>query len=297
MLPDVVLFGGVMALLVTGTRLALARPAYGLPALRGDGRLGGGQVILIAAGACALVAGLTAPGWEALAEIIAIVVAFPLAVTRSWPRRAAALLASGTAGTAWMLEESWVTYTVAAAFIAVAVMTVVRPRMSFRAASAVGLALAAWDFAGVSVTRATVRAATADPFSGLAAQRHTAGPGMPGLIGIPAHAALLSPYAVGVGIGDVALPGILIVIAGRAGRAAGAPRMHAAALSGYGLGLAACLTVAALTGIPLPAMMFLVPGVILMVAATAWRAGAWRALASKDSPSPAAAQDRPLPAR
>jgi hypothetical protein len=211
-----------MALLVTGTRLALARPAYGLPALRSDGHLGARQVILIAAGACALVVGFTAPGGEALAEIIAIIVIFPLSVTRSWPRRAAALLVSVTAGMAWMFEESWVSYTIAAAFISVAVMTVVRPRISFRAASAVGLALAGWDFIGVSVTHATLRAATADPFSGLAPQGHAAGPGIPGLIGIPAHAVLLSPYAVGVGIGDVALPGILIVTAGRAGRPAGA---------------------------------------------------------------------------
>jgi hypothetical protein len=142
-----------------------------------------------------------------------------------------------------------------------AVVTVIRPRVSFRAASAAGIAVAAWDFIGVSVT----------------------------------HAALLSPYAVGVGIGDVALHGILIVIAGRAGRLAGTSRLYPAAVTGYGAGLAACLTVAAMTGVPLPAMMFLVPGVILMVAATAWRAGAWPALASKDPLSPAAAHDTPQP--
>jgi presenilin-like A22 family membrane protease len=83
-----------------------------------------------------------------------------------------------------------------------------------------------------------------------------------------------------LGVGDVVLPGMLIVIAGRAGKLAGTPWLHRAAIAGYGVGLAACLTVATTTGAPLPALVFLVPGPVIAVVLAAWRAHAWPALAS-----------------
>lgn len=289
MLPDIVLFVVVTVLLTAGTRLALARPAYGLPVLRSDDERLGAKLAGLATGAvCTVTIALTVPQWEIFTEITAVIVVFPLSAARSWPARAVVLLMPATARTAWLLEENRVICTAAAAFFAVAFAAVIRPRVTFRTAAAAGTVFAARNLIGVSVTHAAVRAAAADPFAGLAAQGHTSGAGVPGLTGIPAHAALLSPHVIAAGAGDVVLPGILIAAAGRAGRLAGTQRLCAAAVAGYGAALAACLAAAAVPGVPLPATVFLVPGVIIAVAAAARQGGVWPALAAREPRSPAA---------
>jgi hypothetical protein len=194
---------------------------------------------------------------------------------------------SAAAGAAWALAASWLTYSLAAAFTAVAVITIVRPRLSFWLASAAMTALAGSDFIQVSVTHDTVRAAAGDPLAVIAAHRSHAA-GVPRLIGTTGHATLLIPYAVMLGIGDGTLPGL----PGGPGSLAGTARLYAAAKSRYGAGLAACLAVAATTKAALPAMAFLVPGIVA-VAVTARQAGAWPALASKDPRRLAAGPDAP----
>jgi hypothetical protein len=230
-----------------------------------------------------------------VAVIAVVIVLFTRTAARSWPARAAVAAVSVVAGQAWAVELSWLSYSLAAAFIAVALITVVRPRLSFWLAAAAMTVLAADDFIQVSVTRAAVKTDTAaDPFLSDAPVRPGT-QGVPGVIGIPEHAALLSHYAVALGIGDLILPAILIVIAARAGQQAGTPRLYIAAIAGYGAGLAACLAVAATTGAALPAMVFLVPGVLVAVAVTARQAGAWPALASKDPCRLVIASDSPQP--
>jgi hypothetical protein len=66
-------------------------------------------------------------------------------------------------------------------------------------------------------------------------------------------------------------------------------------MTGYGAGLAACLSVAALTRTALPAMVFLVPGVLVAVAVAARQAGVWPALTRKDPRHVAAGPDSPQP--
>jgi hypothetical protein len=255
-------------------------------------------VVAAALAAEVLSAPLPAPKWGVpctLAAIAVLAVLFVRSAARSWPARAAVAVVSVTAGATWALAASWLTYSLAAAFTAVAVITIVRPSLSFWLAAVAMTALAGIDFIQVSVTHATVRAVAAgDPFAVIAAHRSHAA-GIPGLIGIPGHVALLSPYAAMLGIGDVTLPGMLIVIAGRAGRLAGTARLYTAAVCGYGASLAACLAVAAGTGALLPAMVFLVPGVIVAVAVTAPQAGAWPALASRDLHRLVASPDAPQP--
>jgi hypothetical protein len=55
-------------------------------------------------------------------------------------------------GAAWALSASWLTYSLAAAFTTVAVITIVMPRLSFWLAAMAMTALAGWDFIQVSVT-------------------------------------------------------------------------------------------------------------------------------------------------
>jgi hypothetical protein len=301
MTPDLALFLVVMSLLVTGTRLAMVRPANWFPVPRQEDippRASGLVIVATAVVTLAVAAPVVSGRFPAMepampyitaAAIALLAILFTRAATRSWPARAAVGAASSIAGTAWAVAPSWLTYSLAAGFTAVAVITVVRPRASFWAAAAVAGVLAGWDYVQVSVTHATVRAVAAgDQFAGLAPSGGGHGIGIPGLIGIPAHAGMLGPYVVMLGVGDVVLPGMLIVIAGRAGRLAGTGSLYAAAVSGYGAGLAACLTVAAVTGIPFPAMVFLVPGIVIGVVLAARRAGVWPALASAGLHRPAA---------
>jgi hypothetical protein len=298
MTPYVVLFAVVMGVLVAGTRLALARPANRLLPAPGNGQAEGNRLAttataVAAVAIAALVAGveIAVPQQGALYATVTVItvaiVFFARSVAGRRLTRAAAAAVAAAAGMTWELSANWLTYSIAGSFIAVAVITLVRPRLPFWLAAAAATALAAYDYLQVCVTHATVRVVASAAY----AVRGGHATGIPGLIGIPAHAALLSPYAIAVGAGDVALPGILIVIAGRAGKAAGTPRLYAAAVSGYAAGLAACLAAAATTGAALPAMVFLVPAIIIAVAASARLAGAWPALASKDPRSLATAPD------
>ena len=160
MMPYVVLFVVVIGVLVAGTRLALARPAHWF-LLTGDQHrdsllLTPLAVVPVAVGLLLVSAPLEGTFRVHLAVIAAVIVLFTRSVARSWPARAAVAAVSAAAGGAWAIELSWLTYSLAAAFIAVAVITIVRPRLSFWLAAAVMAVLAAWDLIQVSLTRAAV---------------------------------------------------------------------------------------------------------------------------------------------
>ncbi len=284
MTPYVLLFLVVMGVLVTGTRLGLARPAHWFLLPRDHDRKPFATVlaVLSAAGAFLLIEVPFEDAGTYLAAAGVLIDLFTICAARSWRARAAVAAVSAAAGLGWAAEVSWLTYSLAAVFVSVAVITVVRPRLPFWLAAAAMVLVCADDVIQVSLTHAAVRADTAaDPFMGRAPVRAGMA-GMPGVIGIPGHAALLSHYTLVLGIGDVMLPGMLIVIAGRAGQLAGTSRLYPAAVAGYGAGLAACFLAAALTRTALPAMAFLVPGVFAAVAVTARREGAWPALAPEE---------------
>jgi hypothetical protein len=284
MTPDVVLFIVVMGVLVAGTRLALARPPHWFLLARDHDLkpFTTALAVLSVAGAFLVIEVPFVEAGTYLAAAVVLIALFTMSAARSWPVRAAIGTVSAVAGLAWAVELSWLTYSLAAVFVSIAVITVVRPRLPFWLAAAAMILISADDFIQVSVTQAAVRADTAaDPFMGNAPIRSGI-VGIPGVIGIPGHLALLSHYLLVLGIGDVTLPGMLIVIAGRAGQLAGTSRLYTAAVAGYGAGLAVCLSVAATAGAAVPATVFLVPGVIVAVAVTARQTGVWSALASKN---------------
>ena len=94
---------------------------------------------------------------------------------------------------------------------------------------------------------------------------------IPIMLSVPNHLAWSSPAAVGLGAGDIAIPAVLVVIAGSAGQRAGTPALFWAAVSGYAVGLAAAGVVLTATGAMLPALIFLVPATIASVVLVAWR--------------------------
>jgi hypothetical protein len=293
----VMLFIVVMAVLVAGTRLALARPAHWFCTPPEDGSPPGAVwLISIAVVSVVPFEVLSAPVYFLfpVAGLAVLAVLFTRTTARSWTARGFVFAASTVPAVGWAWAASWESYSLAAVFVTLAVIAVVRPRLSFWLATASMTLIALLDFYQVAVTQATVRSvATGDPFADRIPDPARA-PGIPGLIGISAHVAPLTHYTAILGIGDVTLPGMLIVIAARVGQLTGTPWLYRAAVTGYGIALAACITVVATTHAPMPAMTFLIPGVVIAVATTARRAGAWPALASRD-PRRQASLDAPPP--
>lgn len=307
------LFIIVMALVTAGTSVACVQSARAWRPPAHEGQQGGEDKasgapgwLAIAMGALLAVALVTAglrlearlmtwtwgEFWRTVAGFGVTDAALVMLTARSWRARAVMAVATVAVSMAWVMAPSWLTFSLAAGFIAVALIVIgaiVQPGLSFRAASAIGLALAfGYDAVQVLVTRAMLPVVAADPFSGAAAGAPAAAGrglhviiGAPAMIGVPAHAAALSPYAASVGIGDLAIPGILVVVAGSTGRKAGTGRrLQRAAIAGYALGLAATFTVNEVTGATLPALAFLVPGIVVTVTAAAWLGGGRPALAA-----------------
>lgn len=294
--PEMVLIVLALAIMWGGSRLALRRPANWTAGSFPGGADVAWTVFLMLAltlvtGAIVWPLRLPSQGtpYVTVAVTAVLAVLFGWSAARSWRGRAAvaAVWAAG-AGT-WLFSADWLTYTVAAGATAIMFFALIRPGLSFWETSALLALCSGWDAYNLSVTHAAAvaAAAAADPFAGGAVLRgHVAG--IPEMIGIPGHITALSLYAAGLGIADVTLPGLLVVAAGRAGTLAGAPRLYRAAMLGYAGGLAAVTVVARLTGAAMPVLPFVTPAIVLAVAVTAWRAGAWRYLSVQQMPARAA---------
>lgn len=287
----------VVGLLIAGTRFALARPgnfAFGPPAGEREQKSIFAPVftVLLAAFTAGAMFSFRMPSHGTPYFTIALIVVLAVILARDaspspW-RRAAVLAVSVAAAGSWLIAATWLTYTAAAAFLAFALIALVRVSVPFWQFALMQIVLAAWDYYGVIIARSTeVAAANLDPFLTTGPVARVTPGGQPVMIGLPAHLGMLSPYINAIGIGDVTLAGVLIVIAGRAGMRAGTPRLYWAGVCGYPVGLAAARITGDVTGWPQPALCFVIPAVIIAVAIAAWRTGTWAALAGK-APQPAA---------
>lgn len=277
----------VLGIMAGATRIAVARPAwFTFTAVMPGGKLGNACGIILTSAAAVFLAGALFPFLLPLpgAPYISIAVTCCVAAALTWRTESWTwfILATGTVaacGAAWMIAATWLTYSAGAVFVMVALIVLLRPRLSFWQFAAVQLACAAWDYYGVIATRTTEASSAAlDPF---VSNQVLHGPvfGEPVLLGLPHHLAMLSTYVVAIGVGDVAMPGLLIVIAGRAGARAGTPWLYRAGIIGYMTALAAGF--AALRFTPdadLPALDFVIPGIIIAVSIAAWKTGTWGAL-------------------
>ncbi|HEY1619387.1 MAG TPA: hypothetical protein VGG25_17325 [Streptosporangiaceae bacterium] len=205
-----------------------------------------------------------------------------------FPWRVVVYAAWAVAAGAWLFEASWETYTTAAVATVIMLFALVRPGFSFWEASVLLALCSAWDAWNLFAAHAAAAAsaASADPFApgGIL---HGPIAGIPEFIGIAGHLAPVSTYVTGLGIGDVALPGLLIVAAGRAGKLAGTPWLYRAAMGAYAAALAAVMVISHVTGASMPALPFATVAVVPAVALTAWRTGAWRSLSAQHLPVPA----------
>jgi presenilin-like A22 family membrane protease len=175
---------------------------------------------------------------------------------------------------AWLLWPGWLTLSLVSAIWIVAFIFVVQFSFPFISAAAIATVIAlGYDYVQVFVTGGMLHAAGKAVHSQL-----------PVMIQVPAHLALTSPPSFIIGLGDVAIPGILVVIAGRIGQRSG-QRFFLAAIGGYAVGLAADFAVMTTANTALPALVFLSPGVVGAVLVTAWRRGAWNELRLKTPPA------------
>jgi hypothetical protein len=217
--------------------------------------------------------------------VLAVLFGLSVARSRWW---VVVYAAWAVAAGAWLFEASWETYTIAAAATVIMLFALVRPGFSFWEASVLLGLCSAWDAYNLFAAHAAAAAsaASADPFAPGGILR---GPiaGIPEFIGIAARLAPVSTYVTGLGIGDVALPGLLIVAAGRAGKLAGTPWLYRAAMGAYAAALAAVMVISHVTGAAVPALPFATLAIVPAVALAAWRTGAWRSLSAQHLPVPA----------
>jgi hypothetical protein len=169
---------------------------------------------------------------------------------------------------AWLVWPDWLTLSLVTSIWVVTVISTVQVAAPFVTAAVAATAVAfGFDFVQVFLTGSMVHVANA-AISGQ----------VPILIEVPQHLALTAPSAFGLGQSDVAIPGVLLVIAGRMAQRTGKRVLYWAAAGGYGAGLAAALAAAVTWNTDLPALIFVIPGLVTAVLVTARRCGAWEEL-------------------
>jgi presenilin-like A22 family membrane protease len=164
----------------------------------------------------------------------------------------------------------------------------IRPQFSFWEAVALLVLVSGWDAYNLFATQAQVVASAAqvDPFAP-GGNLHAVG--LPKFIGIGAHLAPLSTYAAYIGIGDLTLPGLLIVAAGRTGKLAKAPQLYWTAMGAYAASLVVVVITSSVTSLAIPVLPFATVAIVPAVALAAWRTGSWRSLSARHLPAVSAA--------
>ncbi len=94
---------------------------------------------------------------------------------------------------------------------------------------------------------------------------------LPALIIIPKTLSLTAPRASAIGIGDIVIPAILAASAVRIGYKAGHTRYLWASVVGYAFGLGLTVTALYVLRTSQPALIYLIPSVVVAVMLTAWR--------------------------
>ncbi len=158
----------------------------------------------------------------------------------------------------WVLAPNWLTKdlcAIAFALYALPVLSVLRAKPAI----AISLGVMAYDALAVfgHHTMQKVAALAAD---------------LPVLITIPAEPSLASRTGLMLGLGDIILPGIIVMLAMREAKARGVPSLATGALVGYAAGLIAAFLVVRFHGMQ-PATIYLVPGAFAGLFIAARRAG------------------------
>ena len=274
-------------LLWAGTRLALSRPPQpaALPRQTAGRRATVGRALAVTGGMTIALGVLTVAGGLYLQHISLLAIllivatvagAWQLAgdyVPAAWRAPVCAALTAVLA--AWLVAPGWLTADLLAAWVAVQVIAVGQFAWLFRSLAWVGLAFAVcYDAVNVWLTHGIIGAA----------RPHGGGINawLPFELYAPARLGWHPPLAAILGVGDVVIPALLVVAAGRAAAATGRPGLYRAGVGGYAAGLAVAFAVLlADGGAPFPATVATIPAVVAAVYLAAARSGTRPALAAE----------------
>lgn len=177
--------------------------------------------------------------------------------------------------TLWNLYPNWLTASLLSVLITIWGLYTIQPLWSFLRVTGVLLVVAlCYDVVQTLATSSMIRYA-----------ERAVTISWPGLIRIPLHiTSLTAIQGPAIGAGDLLIPGILAVIAGRIAQRSGARSILWAALIGFAAGVLLALVVVTILDIPQPATIFTVPGVALPVWLTARHNGVQAELRNRQRP-------------
>ncbi|MBU6142037.1 hypothetical protein KGO95_02885 [Patescibacteria group bacterium] len=171
---------------------------------------------------------------------------------------------------AWIVTVNWATIDCAAWLIGVMLLIQFR-KTSFRAAVLLSAGIMLYDATAVFGTHVMQHVATTQFMA------------LPVLFSIPASLSLSSPAILHLGLGDVVLPGAIVMMAIRESIAHKRSVLAVAALGGYVAGFIATIVVMVLFRFPQPATIYLMPGTLLGFTLAAWRGGLLKKIANRSS--------------
>lgn len=201
-------------------------------------------------------------GSSKLLVVILPLIAFSLAwQLRTEKQRIIAVAVMAAVSVAWTWSPNWLTSNLLIIALLIATVILIQLRSSFLQV-AVALAIIAF-FHDVVQTWGTDKMEE----SALRAVSNSE----PRLFVIPASFDLSAPMLVALGAADIFLPSLLAVIAGRIAERTGHRSIYWAAIAGFAVGL--CLSAVGLyvTKKAQPAMIYILPSLLLAVWLTAWR--------------------------
>ena len=186
----------------------------------------------------------------------------------------AGMIAAGTI-VLWSIYPNWLTADVLSIFLGVWYLYTLQPLWNFwYVAATLFLVALCYDVVETLATSSMINAA--DKLITVA---------WPGIIRIPLHiTSLASAQGALIGAGDILIPGVLGVVAGRIAQRSGDRSILWAAFGGFAVSLLLALIAVIVFSIPQPATIFTVPGVTLPVAFAARRHGIWEQLKIRQRP-------------
>ncbi|HKX73363.1 MAG TPA: presenilin family intramembrane aspartyl protease [Candidatus Saccharimonadales bacterium] len=179
-----------------------------------------------------------------------------------WAKVAIGVYAVATA-VAWVLWPNWLTIDLlAVVWVLVGLSSYVQITLNFKAVAVIGAGLFIYDIVNVYFTGNMQRAA--EPM--LEAE-------LPALVVVPQSFDLDAPRAAALGLGDITVPGLLIMLAAVVAYRHNAMRVLYGGLAGYAVGLILIFGVLFVTKHPQPALITLYPCVLIAIILVAKREG------------------------
>lgn len=148
-------------------------------------------------------------------------------------------------GISWIIFPEWIAYNIVGVIGGIAFLSLF-PALQFKRALAIGICIIIYDVVGVYITGWIIQLASGLNFV------------PPAVILIPSALDTAAPHIMMLGLGDIIFGGVMLSMS----RLYGAEKQ---AFLGYGIGLSMAYALAKITNHGVPATMFIIPVMLLMV--------------------------------